>query len=59
METHEVQKHLQNHPTDISTAAHNILSEWRNTQSTDSAVFANLRVALKRVGMAAFIEEIQ
>ena len=59
MEAHEVQKHLQNHPHDISTAAINLLSEWRNSQSTGAAAVANLRVALERVKMAAFIEEIQ
>ena len=56
MKTHEEQKHFQNNSNDICTAAHNILSEWRNTQRTEAAVFANLREALERVNMAAFIE---
>ena len=59
MKTHEVEKHFENHPHDINTAAHNILSEWRKTQRTEAAVFANLRDALERVNMAALVEEIQ
>ena len=59
MEQHTVQTHLQNHHQDINTAAYNIISEWRNSQSDDTAAFVNLGEALERVNMAAFIEELQ
>ena len=59
MEASDVQIFIQNDKNDISSAAFNLLAEWARKQPNKITALKRIQDALQRVGMIAFIEEIQ
>ena len=56
LEEQVVKTHLYNERHDIRDAAYNVLDEWRKNQQSSRDAYRNLCAALKRVGMASYIE---
>ena len=59
MEASDVEIFIQNDKNDISSATFNLLAEWARNQPNKITAFKTMQNALQRVGMIAFIEEIQ
>ena len=48
---HIIDRHLQNNSTDISSAAHAVLTEWAKSKETPQAAYRELVQALGRDGV--------
>ena len=51
-----IQKHIKNHPNDITRAALAILREWRNSQENATIAYENICKALKHIEMPYLIK---
>ena len=56
---HEVDRFVANYSNDITTAACNMLTEWRNTQPDLETAYTSICEALKNANLNALIDELQ
>ena len=54
MDGHQVEKHINNEKGDISSAAHKVLQDWRNSRESDKVAGNKLWEALGVVGLNGF-----
>ena len=55
LEGSKVQKHLENYPKDINTAAHKLLMEWLNGQKGRESAYKELSKGLKNSNLELYI----
>ena len=51
IESHIVQRHLTNHPMDITTATHNVLLHWRKQYEDQHEAHTDICNALRSVNI--------
>ena len=59
LDGHIVQKHLTNNKQDITSAAFELVIEWRKNQSHNSAAYKNICYALIDAGLELFINALK
>ena len=58
MKLHLMDRHISNHPNDISTAMYHTLNDWRKAQPDNRTAYINLHQALEHAGMRLLGVEI-
>ena len=59
MEGSIVEKHFEDNPRDIRTAAYKLLIEWRNSKKDKKTAYIKMCDALEKVNMPMIINELQ
>ena len=59
MKSHNIESSINNHPSDIQTAAHDVLRKWQLTQGNQEEAMHNLLTALEQSNLKSFAEELK
>ena len=59
MESHDIQSAISNNPSDIQSAAHDVLRKWQLTQGNREEAMDNLLTALEQSNLKSFAEELK